>query len=149
MDFYKAAQKDIDAFVEHRIEFITSIRTLNNVEDFRNQTKAYIKEHIDKDDLIIFIASDRQKIVSSCMACIFQTLPLPSCITGKHAELLNVYTLESYRGQGFATKIIGMLLNELKKNDIEKVILNYTDMALPLYHKLGFIELDHQMQLKL
>lgn len=53
-----------------------------------------MKEHIEKDDLIIFIAVDKNRIVSSCMACIFQTAPKSSCPNGTNAELLNVYNSE-------------------------------------------------------
>jgi ABC-type polysaccharide/polyol phosphate transport system ATPase subunit len=102
MEYRRANRNDVDSFVENRIEFVTSIRDIRDIDDFRNRTRQYIQEHIEKDDLIIFIAIDKNKIVSSCMACIFQTAPLPNCPTGTSAELLNVYTLKEYRRNGNA-----------------------------------------------
>ena len=83
------------------------------------------------------------------MACIFQTAPLPSCPEGKTAELLNVYTKSGYRRKGLAEKLVNMLLAELKQKDVRKIVLEYTDDGFPLYQKLGFTEIDHQMQLRL
>lgn len=42
-----------------------------------------------------------------------------------------------------------MLIQEIKNLGVEKIILDYTDMGLALYQKLGFTILQNQMQLKL
>lgn len=149
MEYRQATVEDIDAFIDYRMEFVTLIRKLDNEDDFRIKTKDYLLKHIDNDDLIIYIALEDHVIVSSCMACVFQTAPLPSCPEGKTAELLNVYTKEKYRRKGLAEKLVSMLLNNLKENNIKKVVLEYTDDGFSLYKKLGFMEIDHQMQLRL
>jgi len=56
------------------------------------------------------------------MACIFQTAPLPSCPTGKSAELLNVYTLKKYRKQGHAETLVRMLIEKSNAVKIVKTI---------------------------
>lgn len=149
MEYRKAKRQDINAFVDYRMEFVMLIRDIDNSEDFRCKTQDYLNEHIDSDDLVIYLAYDNNKIVSSCMACIFQTAPLPSCPEGKIAELLNVYTICGYRRKGIAEKLLSMLLLELKEKNVQKVILDYTMDGFHLYQKVGFTELDHQMQLKL
>lgn len=149
MEYREANHNDINLFVENRVEFATSIRNIDNVEGFRNSTKRYIEEHLGKNDLVIFIAVSDGEIVSTCMACIFQTAPLPSCPTGKSAELLNVFTLKEYRKQGHAETLVRMLIERVKEYGVEKILLDYTDMGMPLYKKLGFTSLENQMQLRL
>lgn len=149
MEYRRAKLEDIDLFVKNRIEFITSIKEISNINDFKNQTKQYIKEHIERDDLIIFIAIDKNRIISSCMASIFQTVPKPSCPNGINAELLNVYTIKEYRRNGYAEKLLNMLIQEIKNLGVEKIILDCTDIGLPLYKKLGFSISQNQMELKL
>jgi ribosomal protein S18 acetylase RimI-like enzyme len=149
MEYRRANRSDLDLFLKNRIEFVTLIRKISNIEDFENKTQEYLKEHIEKDDLIIFIAVDKNTIVSSCMACIYQTVPKPSCPNGTSAELLNVYTLKEYRRNGHAEKLIRMLIQEVKNYGVEKMVLDYTDMGQPLYEKLGFMPLQNQMQLRL
>lgn len=149
MEFRRATSKDVESFVENRIEFLTLIRTIERPDEFRAETLEYIREHIGTDDLIIFLALDGETIASSCMACIFQTAPVPSCPNGKAAELLNVYTKQAYRRMGLAEKLVRMAIMELQTRGVEKVLLDYTDDGLPLYRKLGFTILPQEMQLRL
>lgn len=149
MEFRRAKRSDLEQFVENRMEFVTLIRQIEHPEEFRSRTRTYLREHMEDPDLMIFVAVDQNEIVSSCMACVFQLVPLPSCPSGKTAELLNVYTKPAYRRQGLSEMLIRMLLEELKKEQVGKVILEYTEAGHPLYQKIGFTELEHQMQLKL
>ena len=149
MEFRRATRGDVTAFVENRIEFLKLIRTIEEPEAFRERTLHYLIEHIDQDDLIICLAMDGNTIASSCMACIFQTAPVPSCPSGKAAELLNVYTKQAYRRMGLAETLVRMAIRELQLRGVDKVLLDYTDDGLPLYHKLGFTILPQEMQLRL
>ena len=149
MEFRRATKADVEAFVDVRIEFVTQIRTIADVDDFRARTLEYLTDHIEKDDLLVYLAVEDGRIVSSCMASLYQTPPVPSCRTGHTAELLNVYTRREFRRRGLAEQLIRMLFTQLQARGIEKVLLDYTEDGLPLYQKLGFVELTHQMELKL
>lgn len=149
MEYRELNHTDISLFVEHRIEFVTLIANVENITEFKSNTKRYLEEHIEKDDLVIFIAIEDGKIVSSCMACIYQTTPLPSCLSGKSAQLFNVYTIEGYRKQGHAKRIVHLLIDKVKQYGVKKITLDYTDMGLMLYKSLGFTPLEQQMQLKI
>jgi ribosomal protein S18 acetylase RimI-like enzyme len=149
MEYRQANRNDVAAFVENRLEFSALFVADAEMDAFRNRTKRYLEEHIDRDDLMVFLAVDDGRIVSSCMACLFLTAPLPSCPTGKSATLLNVYTLEAYRRQGHAETIVRMLIERLREAGADRVLLDYTDLGLPLYRKLGFVEREKQMQMRL
>ncbi|GAA0126411.1 hypothetical protein UT300019_23140 [Clostridium sp. CTA-19] len=149
MEYKKLESSDIDAFVENRIEFVTSIRNIENVDLFREKTIQYIKKHINSDNLIIYVAVDNKKIVSSCMLCIFETIPLPSNYNGKTGELLNVYTKQAYRRQGHSANLIKLLIGEAKLKGISKIVLDYTDEGYSLYKSLGFKDLDRKMEYRL
>ena len=149
MEYRKLEASDVNDFVENRVEFATLIRNIENVDLFKEKTREYIEEHIDKDDLIIYIAVDNKKIVSSCMLCIFNTAPLPSTLNGKIGELLNVYTKNEYRRQGHSKRLIKLLMDEAKKRNVSKIILNYTDDGYPLYKSLGFKKVNDEMEYRL
>ena len=149
MEYRRATREDVDAFVDNRMEFASSLVNLPNIEAFRESTRNYIEQHIDQDDLIVFLAVDGGTIVSSCMACIFTSAPHPLRLSGKCAEVLNVYTREDYRGQGHAKKLLTSLIQEAKHAGVQRLILDYEDAGLPLYQKLGFQILERQMQLQL
>lgn len=145
----KAGKDEIDLLTENRMEFVSLIRDISNKDEFKENTRKYLKNYIEKDNLISYIAMEQEKIVSSCILCIYETLPTPSCINGKSGLLLNVYTLEGYRRKGLAIKLLEKLIQDAKALGVDKILLDYTDDGYGLYKKLGFEELDRQMRLKL
>lgn len=149
MDIRRAKLSDIDMLTDNRLEFVCSIRNIENIEKFRTKTREYLQKHIEDDSLISYIAVDEGKIVSTCILCVYETLPTPSCLSGRTGLLLNVYTLDAYRRQGLAYNLISMIIEEAKKLGVGKINLDYTDAGYPLYKKLGFKELDREMVLKL
>lgn len=149
MEFRKATIEDIGQLTDNRMEFVTSIRDIPNPEQFRHATKQYLIEHIHDGSLIAYIGTDEGKIVSSCILCIYTTLPIPSALNGKCGLLLNVYTREPYRRQGLAKTLLGKLIDEARGRGVSKVTLAYTDDGYPLYESLGFVKCDRDMELKL
>lgn len=149
MEYRQGNREDLDLFLETRIEFASSLKKLPDAAGFRESTKNYLQEHIDKDDFLLYLALDNGRIISSCMACIITTAPLPSRLSGKSAEVLNVYTLKEYRRQGHAAKLLKMLFSELGRRGVPKIVLEYTDDGFPLYKALGFKDLERQMVLRI
>lgn len=147
--FSAVSAENIDAFTDIRVEFASSIRTIKDIGGFRAGTREYLSSHIGGDDFTAFIARDGNRIAAACMACIYSTAPLPSCPNGRSAELLNVYTLGEYRRRGLAETLVEITIDELRRRDVGKLLLEYTPDGLPLYTKLGFEPLEHQMKLML
>ncbi len=149
MEVRKAKLSDIDMLVDNRLEFVCSIRTIANKEEFRMHTREYLQKHLEDGSLLCFIAINDEKIIASCILCIYETLPVPSCLSGRTGLLLNVYTLKEYRHQGLAYSLLSQLINEAKLLGVGKIQLDYTDDGYPLYKKIGFEKLDREMVLKL
>lgn len=95
MEIRKADLNDLDMLVDNRLEFVCSIREIANEHEFRINTREYLKKHLEDDSLLAFIVVDNGQIVSSCILCIYETLPVPSCLSGRAGLLLNVYTIKS------------------------------------------------------
>ncbi len=149
MEIRQVKLSDIDMLVDNRLEFVSSIRNITNRDEFRMRTREYLQKHLEDDLLLAFIATDNGLIVSSCILCIYETLPVPSCLNGRAGLLLNVYTLKAYRYQGLACSLLTKLIEEAKGLGVGKILLEYTDDGYPLYKKMGFEELDREMVLKL
>ena len=132
----------------NRLEFVYSFRKIDDKEEFKRLTREYFQKHLEDHTILSFIALDNGKIVSSCILCIFQTLPTPGCLSGKAGLLLNVYTLEEYRRKGLAYNLLSRLIEEAKGFGLGKIHLDYTDDGYHLYKKLGFEELHREMVLK-
>ena len=149
MEIRKAGFEDLDMLVDNRLEFVTSIRKIENIEQLRQDTKNYLSKHLNGDSLLYYICLDDNKIVSSCLLCIYDTIPTPSSLNGRRGLLLNVYTIEAYRRRGLASKVITQTIAEAKKREVSKIQLDYTDDGYPLYKSLGFKKLEREMELKL
>jgi len=74
--------------------------------------------------------------------------PGPSNISGKIAYIMNLVTLEEYRRQGIARKIMNAMVEWITTKNITVMSLHATDMGKTLYHELGF-EDSNEMCLRL
>lgn len=149
MEIRKATKADIDLLVENRMEFVKSIRDIANEDEFKIETKKYLDCHLEDDSMLCYIGVDEGKIVSSCILCIYQTLPTPSSLSGKNGLLLNVYTVIDYRRRGFAKKLLTQLIQDAKSSKLSRIHLDYTEDGYPLYCSLGFVKKEHEMSLNL
>lgn len=59
-------------------------------------------------------------------------------IFGNSGVVAGVFTSESYRNKGYATKCVKALLSELKEKNIEEVYLWCEDKNIKLYENIGF-----------
>ena len=64
----------------------------------------------------------------------------------RRGNILNVYTLPSFRRQGIARRLIEVALDWCRTNGIRNVILHASDEGKPLYESLGF-EPTNEMRL--
>ena len=149
MEIRMATKADLDALVENRIDFITSLRAMPDLEALRHSTRAYLQEHLEDGALLCWLCTEDGKIRSSCLMCLYQTIPSPSAPNGKCGLLLNVYTLKEFRRQGLARELLTRILEQARGLGVSKVHLNATEDGRPLYESLGFSPLDGEMILKL
>ncbi len=71
-------------------------------------------------------------------------------INGHTAFLMNVYTLEKYRGLGCAGKLLDEVIKDAKSQGVTAIDLSATPMGRPLYLKKGFfIRNNSEMRLKI
>jgi ribosomal protein S18 acetylase RimI-like enzyme len=143
----RADRSDVGRLAENRLEFVRSIRNVADPLDFFTRTKAYFLQHIEDGSLISYLALDQGKIVSSCILCVYTTLPIPSCLSGKSGLLLNVYTIPAYRRLGLAERLLQELIADAKQAGVGKIHLGSTADSRLLYKKLGFKDLGHEMEL--
>ena len=59
-------------------------------------------------------------------------------VFGNLGVIAGVFTSESYRNKGYATRCVKALLSELKKNNVEEVYLWCEDKNIKLYENIGF-----------
>lgn len=149
MEIRRATIKDLDRLIENRIKFVSDIGDIPSPEEFSESTSKYFKSHIEKEDLIIWLAVDKDEIVATVEFCIYEIMPTLSSMCGKTGLLLNVWTDENYRRQGLATKLLNNTIEDAKKSGVMNISLKATDQGRPVYEKLGFKNIPNGMEIKL
>ncbi|MHC1748544.1 MAG: GNAT family N-acetyltransferase [Cellulosilyticaceae bacterium] len=145
MEIRKGTCEDISLIVENRLEFLERVNKAGIVEHFEEGTYAFLEKHLQDDSLISYLAVENERIVATVMLCIYDIIPSMSNPSGRTGYICNVYTLENYRHQGLATKLIEKVIEESQNRGVGKVYLYATDEGFPLYKKAGFELLDKEM----
>lgn len=149
MEIRRATIKDLDILIKNRIKFVSDIGRIPSPEVFSESTSNYFKNHIEKDDLIIWLAVDKDEIVATVELSIYEIMPTLSSMCGKTGYLLNVWTDENYRRQGLATMLLNNTIEDSKKAGVMNISLKATEQGKPVYEKLGFKSIPNGMEIKL
>ena len=149
MELRKITRNDLDSLVKNRVEFVSSIRMIEDLDGFEKATKAYFEKYLETEELIGYVFVEDGKICSVALLSISFSMPRPSSPNGKVGELLNVYTLSEYRRRGLAQKVIEQIIKAAKEEGVSTISLDYTKDGYPLYVHLGFETLDNKMRLRL
>ena len=75
-----------------------------------------------------------------------------SFITGKTGTVLNVYTKPEYRKKGYAKKLMNMMLEDAKAENVSIIELKATEDGYSLYRSIGFEDVVakyHNMRISL
>lgn len=141
MDFRKATINDVRQLVELRKKQL--IDEGSYVEkDIDEELEKYFFFSIENEALVVWIASQNGNIIATCGVCFFQYPPTFSNVTGKVAYITNVYTLETYRKQGIATKLLELIMEEIMIRKYKLVRLHALSQGKSLYEKIGFIDAE-------
>ncbi|MBR5371920.1 MAG: GNAT family N-acetyltransferase [Oscillospiraceae bacterium] len=116
------------------------------------QLPAYFAEHLGK-DCIAPVASLPDGTLCACALLCVETKPAnPFFPNGKSGTVLGVFTMPESRHKGYASKVMQMLIDWAKANDLSIVRLSATAEGKCVYEKLGFFVKEHRytdMELKM
>ncbi|AEF85410.1 acetyltransferase, GNAT family [Treponema primitia ZAS-2] len=140
IEYRKAKLDDIEALTELRINMLLDQEKCSGsfVGKFGNVNNAYLQKSITDGSYIIFVAYENSSIIAMCGIALFTLPPNTWCITGKTAYLSSLYTKKEYRNNGIASKLLTMVMEEIKNSNIERVLLHTTEQGEALYKKIGF-----------
>ncbi len=143
----RAEKADIEKVCENRFEFVKTIGEIGSPEKFLECSRSYYSKHIDDGTLIVWIAEDCEEIVAIVIICTYEVLPTIKNMSGKTGLILNVSTKENYRRQGLARSLLTNAMDDAKIIGVEKVFLKATEQGRLVYEKLGFTDIDGEMEL--
>ena len=108
--------------------------------------RQYYERHIAQGSHIVIVA-EVDDVEAGCGAiCLSEELPSPDNPSGRCAYLTNIYVREEYRGHGVAHVVVSWLIDKARALGCDKIYLETTDCARPLYESLGFNDLPGIMK---
>lgn len=141
---------DLDNLMEWRMEVLHSVFGTSqneNMQDLYLANREYYQKFIPNKEHITVFAEIDQMIVGCGGFCQYNEMPSPDNPTGKCAYLMNIYTRQSYRGQGVGRAVVEWLIGYAKEQGITKIYLETSDCGRMLYESLGFQDMQHYMKL--
>ncbi|MGC6769715.1 GNAT family N-acetyltransferase [Enterococcus sp. LJL128] len=148
----RSIREDIAELAKLRVCFFEEENVLDKDKKImlEQKTIAYLDQHLDN-DLIIWQAESRERVIATAFLEIAERLPHPARPNGKIGTLLNVYTDKAFRRQGIAQQLVAALITEGRESGLDKIELLATESGFPVYQRLGFKESqlpDKQMVLE-
>ena len=134
---------DLDLFVKLRLDFLSEV--IENIDDktieeIKNALNKYFIEQIPKNKFIGIICEYNEKTISTAFMAINEKPANPNFVNGKIGTILNVYTYPEYRKNGISTKIMEIIIEEAKNQNISEIDLLAREIGENIYRKLGFKE---------
>lgn len=148
MKYRKANLDDMDRVIDLRKKQLVDEGIEPNI-DIDTELYEFFKKKLSDGSLVQWLVLDKEEIIA-CGAIVFYEFP-PTYTnkSGKKGYITNMYTKESYRGQGIATHLLTKLVDETKASGISKIWLGASKLGRPVYKKFGFKETDEWLELNL
>lgn len=108
--------------------------------------RQYYRRHIADGTHIAVVALTDDTDAGCGAICLTEELPSPDNPSGRCACLMNIYVREEFRNRGVAHAIVHWLVNKARQLGCDKIYLETTDMAKPLYKSIGLNDLPGTMK---
>ncbi|MBQ4870334.1 GNAT family N-acetyltransferase [Priestia megaterium] len=146
MKFRKATVNEIDQLIYLRKKQLVDEGIEPN-QEIDTELKEFFTNKMSDGSLVEWVVEDNDKIIATGAIIFYEFPPTYTNKSGKKAYITNMYTKESYRGQGIATKLLTKLVAEAKTAGIIKIWLGASKLGRPVYKKFGFKETDEWLEL--
>lgn len=143
-----ASPQDLSLLMQSRLEMLKEVNHLPESYLFPSDFIKHCEAYFQNADQTTVLATDGG-VVGCATLCYTNVMPTFSHPAGKRAHLMNVYTKPSHRGQGIASKMLQLLIDEALKRGVTEISLDATESGRPLYRKFGFIASTECMVLTL
>ncbi len=117
---------------------VFSIPAEEPIDELLAENRAYYRRALEQGEHVACFACVGETTVGCGGVCLYREMPSPDNPSGKCGYLMNIFTLPTARRQGVGTQVVQWLVQQAKRWGAEKIYLEASEQAYPLYRKLGF-----------
>jgi GNAT superfamily N-acetyltransferase len=148
----RATVQDIDLLVELRDAMWREIAgeiEIGDVGEALENTREYFEDKVPSGEYVCLLAEVDAQVVGVGGMVIYRKPSQPLSPVGVEAYILNMLTVDEWRGKGVASAIMRELLECARQAGAGIVWLRATEAGRRVYERFGFMENPRYMQVKL
>jgi len=138
-----ATEDDIDNLIAARFDYF-EVEKWETTPELKKSIESalwkYFTKNLNNDFFAALIEDENGKICSLSFLAIAERPANPFYPTGRVGLFQNVLTYPEHRRKGYAKKVLNVLLDIAKRQNLSFVELCASDMGKPMYEKMGFVE---------
>ncbi len=137
----KADGSDLEELLRWREVVLREVFSIPAGEDMAEllaANRAYYQTALETGEHVACFACAGEQTVGCGGVCLYREMPSPDNPGGKCGHLMNIYTVPAMRRQGVGKEVVQWLVQEAKGRGAEKIYLEASEQAYPLYRSLGF-----------
>ncbi|MCD8088557.1 MAG: GNAT family N-acetyltransferase [Oscillospiraceae bacterium] len=148
----KASVSDLEALIYWRekvLRDVFSIPAEENIDELLTANRTYYRSALEKGEHIAGFAYKGEQAVGCGGVCLYHEMPSPDNPSGRCGYLMNIFTAPEARKQGVGRTLAEWLVQEARRWGAEKIYLETTEQARPMYQKMGFCDMEGYLKLKI
>jgi GNAT superfamily N-acetyltransferase len=119
-------------------------------EAFRVACEAAIEAELREGGTRVWLAFEGERAIGTATLMLLPTLPRIRSRVGLVADardgrVRNVYVEPEYRRRGVAHALMREVLDEARRENVDRLTLGTSEMGRPVYEKLGFVAKSDEM----
>ena len=148
MAIRKATAEDIPTLCSFRIQQLID-EGIPQSNSIKEELVRYFKEWLNTDLFVEYVKEENGKLIASGAVIFFPFPPTFTNPKGVRGYITNMYTDPLYRGQGIASEILKLLIEEAKSRGVSRLFLSASGYGRPVYEKQGFEPSGFWMELEI
>jgi GNAT superfamily N-acetyltransferase len=148
LTFRRAAVQDLEAYLPLRMAMLAEVGMLPSEPQRTKLIQAnrrYFEESLPKETYLAWLATNQAEIVAIGGVLVFTRPPTGENMTGLDGYVMNMYTLPGWRGRGIATRLMQLIIEEMRSRQAGRLWLHATPIGRPIYEGFGFKRVNQNL----
>ena len=132
---------DLEAFLPLRMAMLREVGMCPAeplYTELLNANRRYFQAKIPSGAYLLWLAEADAEIIATSGVLLFERPPTGENPTGLDGYVMNMYTLPQWRGRGIATRLMAIMLEEMRARGAGRLWLHATPAGKAIYERFGF-----------
>ena len=141
LTFRRAGAQHLEAYLPLRMAMLAEVGMLPPEPGLTllwNANRRYFQESLMMESYLAWLAESQAETVAIGGVLLFYRPPTGDNLSGLDGYVMNMYTLPAWRGRGIASRLMEMIVEEMRRRAAGRLWLHATPLGRPVYERYGF-----------